>query len=94
MRDRAKKDRWKATIEAAYVDDKEWAIFTHNLTGRILSRQIGCVMIEKKDGKCKWRHFTVKQQYNGSGYNDTPYVNNYSTAYYYAVDCDKASKFK
>ena len=51
-------------------------------------------MIEKKEGKCKWRRFTVKQQYNGSGFNSSVVVNNYNTGYYYAVDCNKASKFK
>lgn len=94
MRARAKKDRWKATIEAAYVEENTWRIITHNLTGRILYRQIGCIMIEKKDGKCKWRRFSVKQEYNGSGYNKTLIANNYSTGYYYAIDCNKASKYK
>ena len=94
MKARAKKDRWKSTIEAAYVEETEWTIVKHNLTGRILYRQIGCVMIEKLNGKCKWRRFSIKQQYNGSGYTNTPSCNNYSTGYYYAIDCGAASKFK
>lgn len=94
MRLRAKKDRWKSSIEAAFVEENTWRIIKHNITGRILYRQIGCVMFEKKDGKCKWRRFSIKQEYNGSGYNKTPICNNYSTAYYYAIDCKKATSYK
>jgi len=95
MQDFAKKDRWSTTINAAYVTGDQWNTVFHKKTGAIIARSISCVMIEqKKDGSCDWRGFTLTQDWNGSDYNAIPYVSNYRSGLYYAVECSSASKYK
>ncbi len=63
---------WGETILKVNLLDTDWHIERNELTGVILSRyQSAAIAAKQKDGRCMLYTFSIKQEYNGSGYGSS-----------------------
>lgn len=64
--------RWKERIIGGYFFSKEWNTIRHKRSGRILGRRVRLIgLMKMPDGRCKFGHFFIRQNYNGSKYGIT-----------------------
>jgi hypothetical protein len=63
---------WGETILKVNLLDTDWHIERNELTGVILSRyQSAAIAAKQSNGRCMLYTFTIKQEYNGSGYGSS-----------------------
>lgn len=63
---------WGETILKVNLLDTDWHIERNELTGVILSRyQSAAIAAKQANGRCMLYTFTIKQEYNGSGYGSS-----------------------
>ena len=89
---RANSHGWKEDLKYAYVTSNEWHITMEY--GAPKYRRMNCVvvMIHPVTGRCTWEGFTIRQDYNGSGYGGT-YCDGNSQRIR-AVRCEDSGKYK
>jgi hypothetical protein len=61
---------WNESIIKIHILSREWDIIRNELTGAIICRtQAAAIVAKQKNGNCILYSYTIKQQYNGSGYS-------------------------
>lgn len=64
--------RWKEKIIGGYFYSKEWNTIRHKRSGTILGRRARLIgLMKMPDGRCKFGHFMLRQNFNGSKYGVT-----------------------
>ncbi len=72
MNSHAKENGWKETFTKIKITDEDWSIIHNQLTGAILYRAISIMALAKwPDGHCTIQDFTITQDYNGAGYQNS-----------------------
>ncbi|HYG53579.1 MAG TPA: hypothetical protein VD905_21975 [Flavobacteriales bacterium] len=72
MNSHAKENGWKETFTKVKITDDDWSIIKNDLTGAVLYRAISITALAKwPDGHCTIQDFTITQDYNGSGYQNS-----------------------
>ncbi|OJJ14370.1 hypothetical protein BKI52_43615 [marine bacterium AO1-C] len=84
-----KRRHWKEVVVGGYLFSKEWKVIRNKNTGIILGRRFYMVGLMKKGAQCKFGYFTIRQNFNGSTFNE-PFCEAHSRIY--EVTCDKMQK--
>ncbi|EAY29602.1 hypothetical protein [Microscilla marina] len=79
--------RWKEKIIGGYFFSKEWNTIRHKRSGRVLGRRVRLIgLMKMPDGRCKFGHFFIRQNFNGTKYGVTFCEANSRV---FEVSCDK-----
>lgn len=58
--------KWPQDVNSSYVSSNDWADMMQN--GRVIGREIHCVVIMVQNGVCQWKEFLVRQDYVKGSY--------------------------
>ncbi|UKN01162.1 hypothetical protein K6119_15640 [Paracrocinitomix mangrovi] len=58
--------KWPQSVSSSYISSKEWTDMMSN--GRVIGREIHCVVIMSQNGVCQWKEFLVRQDYVKGSY--------------------------
>ena len=62
----ATSNKWPQTVERSFIKSTDWIPLKQG--AKILGREIRCVVVYSKGGACQWQEFSIRQDFNGTGY--------------------------
>ena len=84
-----KKQGWREEPQKVIIVSDDWRISRHEVTGIILSRYVSAYVLSTRDDECIYQDFNFKQDYNGSGYQETVYLRGIGQQYGIPCQCLK-----
>ena len=58
--------KWTQEVSSTYIKSTGWEDLREN--GKVVGRQIVCVVIMTQNGNCKWQEYIVRQDYSSGAY--------------------------